>query len=74
MHALQVRDLVFGMKMALPDVEKLSKAQAWQIIRGDIVEPNADIIAVNDDGMPLNPFMNMADEDDADDNDGEAKN
>jgi hypothetical protein len=54
--APQVRDLVFRMKHTLDEVEKLNKQEAWQLLRGERVDMQ-DTIDVDDDGVPVNPFM-----------------
>jgi hypothetical protein len=52
------------MKHALDEVEKPNKHEAWQLLRGGRVDMQ-DNIDVDDDGVPVNPFMGAMRQDDA---------
>jgi hypothetical protein len=68
------------MKHKLQEVEKLTKEEAWQLLRGDKLQVHADVIEIDDDGVPLNPFMSTvsahvgSEDGDSQDDTTEAKN
>lgn len=67
----QVRDLVFRMKHSLEEVEKLSKQEAWQLLRGERIDMH-DTIDVDEDGVPVNPFtVGVRQDRDAETDDGD---